>query len=685
MTFKVRYYVPMLAAGMLVIIMLVEGYQFRELTTEREVKHSIASLDSLATRAQSSLGRRFAENDLPAVRQSMAELYVANRETEAFLIGDDDRVIAADRLGFEGAAMAKVPIALDLGQIAVARKTLQGRVVMNPARTALTAYYPVSLAGEGAEEFSRVGVLVINLHVDQLKTEVRSAVRTSVVQSLIAVFLLVGGVALVLHFAIIRRLGRMLEVSHNYAAGDWQARNTDIRNDEIGELSRAFNQVADIVADKQSRLEQSQAQLRGLNGTLEERIAERTEALSKVIEQRMHAEETARAQEDELATILNLAPDGIAVIDKMGTLSKFNLAAERMFGWSEAEVIGRRVNMLMPEPHRTVHEQYLSNYQATGDAKVIGYEREVDAVHRDGRQFPIALSVNEFNLRGEVHYVGILRDISERKAAAEAIAQARQRLLESEKMAALGGLVAGVAHEINTPVGVGVTAVSHLREQVEAFRETYQAGQMKRSDLDGFLTTSTQASEIILDNLIRASDLIRSFKEIAVDQTGDDVRTVGLDEYLGRVLTSLQPRLKNRPISVVKSVEPVDLQAQLHVGGLSQVVSNLVLNSLAHAFAPDVPGEIRLDVRRRGKGIAITYTDTGVGMPQDVVDRIFEPFFTTKRGQGGSGLGMHIVFNIATQKFGGSIECRSTPGEGTQFKIQIPNCIVGVNKEEAGS
>lgn len=683
MSAKVRHYVPIMAAVMLVSILLFEGYQIRELMTDREIKHSVASLQSLATRAQSNLGRRFAEGDLVAVRQGMAELYVANRETQAFLVNERNQVIAADRLGFEGTLLRKLPVAIDPKEIAGARRTVQGHVVMNADETALTAYYPVSLASDGAEEFSRIGVLVINLDIDQLKAEVRTSVRSSVVQSMFVVMLLVGGVALAMHFAIIRRLNRMLAVSKRYAAGDRQARNSDVRNDEIGELSRAFNEVADAVAEKERRLEQSEAELRELNATLERRIEERTQALSRVIEERKNAEELARAREQELATILNLAPDGIAVIDKTGVLTKFNLAAERMFGWSEAEVIGQKVNMLMPEPHQTVHERYLRNYQDTGDAKVIGYEREVDATKRDGQLFPCALSVSEFKLRDEIHYVGIIRDISERRAAAAAVASAQQRLLESEKMAALGGLVAGVAHEINTPVGVSVTAVSHLREQVDAFREAYQSGQMKRSSLDNFLSTSTQATEIIQDNLIRASELIRSFKEIAVDQSGDDVRTVILDEYVTRVLTSLQPRLKNRPVRIVRTVEP-DLKAQLHVGGLAQVLSNLVLNSLTHAFAPERSGEIALDVRRRGRSITITYSDNGKGMAQDVVDRIFEPFFTTKRGQGGSGLGMHIVFNIVTQKFGGLIECSSAPGEGTQFKILIPNCIVGTSKEEAG-
>lgn len=676
MTIKVRHLVPLLAAGMLIGILLFQGYQVRTLMIDRAMKDATASLQSLATRAQASLGRQFAVNDLPGVHQTVGGLYVANHETESILLDENNRVIAADRLGFEGLTVSRLPIPLDPQKVAATRTSLVGHVVVNSAGTALTAYYPVSLASRGSPEFSRVGILIVNLDIDQLKSEVKGSVRASVFQSLFVVLALVGGVALVMHFGIIRRLNRMLEVNGRYAQGDLLARNQDRREDEIGQLSRAFNHVADVIADKQSRLEQSEAQLREFNAMLEKRIEERTLELSRAVEQIKQAEELAIGREKELSSILNLAPDGIAVIDRNGIVVTFNQAAERMFGWSAQELIGKNINTLMPEPHRSDHDRYIGNYQRAGDAKVIGYEREVDAAHRDGRLFPIALSVSEFVMRGETHYVGILRDITERKATAEAIAAARQRLLETEKMAALGGLVAGVAHEINTPVGVSVTAISHLHDQIDGLRTTYQAGQMKRSELEGFLAMSGQASEIILDNLVRASDLIRSFKEVAVDQAGDDIRSINIDEYLGRVLTSLQPRLKNRPIDVVRSVEPSDLKVALNVGGLSQVVTNLVLNSLTHAFDPETNGEIRLEVRPRGKGVKIVYSDSGVGMPQEVADHIFEPFFTTKRGHGGSGLGMHIVYNIVTQKFGGRIECTSKPGKGTRFDILIPDCIV---------
>lgn len=397
------------------------------------------------------------------------------------------------------------------------------------------------------------------------------------------------------------------------------------------------------------------------------------------MEERRRIELALRESENELLTILNVAPDGIVVSTESGVITKFNHAAEVMFGWPEAEMLGNKVNRLGVAGA-------LMRIQA-GDASqgnTLAPEREVEALDRDGEVFPVALSVNKFMLRDGLHYIGILRDIRERRAAQDAVIRAQHRLLEAEKMAALGGLVAGVAHEVNTPVGVGVTAVSHLREELDGFGQRYRAGEMKRSDLDQLLATSEQSAQIIFDNLIRASELIRSFKEIAVDQTGEDVRDVQLGEYLGRVLTSLQPRIKNRPLSVTCSVEPSDLIVRLQAGGISQIATNLVMNSLTHAFAPGEAGEIGFAVSRKGDGIELVYYDTGKGMPADVAGRIFDPFFTTKRGQGGSGLGMHIVFNLVTQTYGGEIRCESAPGEGARFTITIPDCLVGATIGASG-
>lgn len=611
------------------------------------------------------------------MRRAVSEISVFQRETESFLIGPDNRVLAADRLGYDGSPASRLPIHIHNERLNAARQSKQGEVYIDNEEASAVAYYPISMAAAGQPRFAKTAVLVMNLHFEQGKQEVRRVVRKSVRNSLLIVLLMIGVVSFTLHHTVFRRITRLLNTINRYRAGYITVRSSDPRRDELGDIARAFDQVADAVEERQARLERSQQELAKLNQTLEQRVAQRTKALAAEIEERRQAEGALRSSQRELTTVLNLAPDAIVVIDDAGIVHKYNGSAERMFGWTAAEVVGKNVSMLMPDPHRINHDNYLAAHQTTGERKVIGKEREVEAERKDGSTFPVSLSVSEIELDGRRRYIGTVRDITERKESEQAVAKAQQRLLEAEKMAALGGLVAGIAHEINTPVGVGVTAVSHLREEVQAFDARYRAGQMKRSDLESLLTTSTTSTQIIEDNLHRASQLIRSFKEIAVDQTGDDIREIGVADYVERVLTSLHPRLKNRPIKVQSTVDPETLRARLQPGGLSQIVTNLVMNSLTHAFDHEQAGEIGFEIKGRGNGITVVYYDTGKGMSQEVADRIFEPFFTTKRGQGGSGLGMNIIYNIVTQKYGGQIRCESKLGMGTRFVMRIPDCVVG--------
>lgn len=681
---KLRFFAPLVAVVMLTVVLAFAAWQIRDQLTDRETTYAESSLHDVAARTQVSLGRSYQDADMTGVRQVMSEVRIFRRETEAFLIGTDNRVIAADRLGVDNASIGDLPISVDPRKLLQVRTTLQGIVTPDAANRSLMAYYPVSLASRSETPFSKTAVLVVNLHSNQGVAEVNKLVTAAMGQAFTVMCLLVGLLSAWFHWFITRRVNGLLAVSNRYALGDLTARNPDPSSDELGEIASAFNQMADAAAEKQLSLAQSEAQLRELNETLEQRVADRTLALSHEVEERRRAEELMRDSQQELESILTVAPDGIVVIDCHGVVKKVNLAAQRMFGWEEAELVGQKVNLLMSHPHSTDHDSYLQRYQLTREARVIGQEREVDAKHRNGETFPVGLSVSEVELRGECHYVGVLRDIRERKAAQDALSRAQQQTLEAQKMAALGSLVAGVAHEINTPVGVGVTAVSHLREEVDAFLQRYRAGEMKRSDLEHLLGTSTESTQIIQDNLARASDLIRSFKEIAVDQTGDDVRDVKLGEYLERVMTSLRPRLKNRPVEVSCLIEPEDLTVRLQAGGISQIAANLVINSLTHAFGPEDSGKIGFTVTRQGQGVTLVYHDTGKGMSAEVASRIFDPFFTTKRGQGGSGLGMHIVFNLVTKTYGGTIACDSAPGAGTRFTITIPDCVVGQTTEANG-
>ncbi|NET59694.1 MAG: GAF domain-containing sensor histidine kinase [Symploca sp. SIO2E6] len=247
----------------------------------------------------------------------------------------------------------------------------------------------------------------------------------------------------------------------------------------------------------------------------------------------------------------------------------------------------------------------------------------------------------------------------------------QDKLVESEKMATLGSMVAGVAHEINTPIGIGVTAASLLAEKTTAFVETYQSGKMKRSQLEKFLDTVMESSSMILSNLHRAADLIGSFQQVAVDQSTEDRRSFQLKQYLVEILLPLKPKLKTTQHRVqIRGDETLSLDT--YPGALSQIIINLVINSLTHAYSPEDSGVLVFDWKQVGKQVLIEYADDGKGIPQESLSQIFDPFFTTKRGQGGTGLGLHIVYNLVTQKLGGTIVCKSQVGVGTKFIIRLP-------------
>ncbi len=248
--------------------------------------------------------------------------------------------------------------------------------------------------------------------------------------------------------------------------------------------------------------------------------------------------------------------------------------------------------------------------------------------------------------------------------------QAKSQLMQTEKMAALGRLVAGVAHEINTPIGIGVTAASLLVGKTETFLECFKSGLMKRSDLERFLDVTQQGSQMTLTNLNRAAELIQSFKQVAVDQSSESQRVFNLSQYLEEILRQLSPQLQGRHQVTVQGDRTLSLNS--YPGAFSQIVTNLVMNSLLHAYGPEQSGHLTLTFQPFEQSLILVYADDGQGIPAEHLSKIFEPFFTTKRGQGGSGLGLHIVYNLVTQKLDGTIYCESQPPVGTKFIMKLP-------------
>ena len=297
------------------------------------------------------------------------------------------------------------------------------------------------------------------------------------------------------------------------------------------------------------------------------------------------------------------------------------------------------------------------------------------------------LEVRPIEFAGRPAHVFWIYDVTDRRAAEEdmrlakegaeralrELAEAQRNLIEAEKLAAIGGLVAGVAHEVNNPVGIGLTVASSLERRVVDFERELAGGQLRRSRLDDFVAGARDAARQLVTNLTRAGELVQSFKQVAVDRTHSERRAFDLADATRQIASSLRPSLRATGIGFDVAV-PDGLVLDSYPGAWGQVVTNLFVNALTHAWPEGAAtGHMTLEARRLDGGrIEVVFADDGVGMSDVVSRHAFEPFFTTRRGAGGSGLGLHIVYNIVTHRLGGRIALETAPGRGCRFRMTLP-------------
>jgi signal transduction histidine kinase len=249
---------------------------------------------------------------------------------------------------------------------------------------------------------------------------------------------------------------------------------------------------------------------------------------------------------------------------------------------------------------------------------------------------------------------------------------AQNRLVQTEKFAALGRLVAGVAHEINTPLGNSLTVASTFINKTDRFEADVASGNVRRSILNEYLATSREAASQIMANLNHAVDLIESFKEVAADRNSSDRRSFDLGQVTEQIVRSLRSGLRGHGLKLSVNCE-ADVAMNSYPGPYGQALTNLVLNSATHAFPNQAPGSVHIAARAIDKdNVEILISDDGCGMSQETQRQAFDPFFTTRRDQGRVGLGLHIVYNIVTNRLGGRIDLDTKPGEGTKVRVIVP-------------
>ena len=394
------------------------------------------------------------------------------------------------------------------------------------------------------------------------------------------------------------------------------------------------------------------------------------------ITERKRAEAALQASERQFRTLADSIPQLVWMADARGAIFWLN---NHWYDYA-----GRPAGEISTDGWQAVLGHRWSEALETGTS----LETELSLLGKDGLYRPFLTRVVPLRDSSATVYgwIGTHIDISERKrseqetrdardtaeAALRHLRETQNSLIEAQKLVALGRLVAGVAHEINSPVGTSLTVASSLARKGELLASELALGRLRRSSLDDFIATVRDASAQLQDNLNRAAELIQSFKQVAADRNNPDLRTFDLGDLTEQVAMGLRPALPKHNVTLNVQCQPT-LSMNSYPGSYGQVLTNLFLNSIAHAYPDGQRGMIEIKVSASGANdVEIVFTDDGCGMSPDVRRQAFDPFFTTRRHQGCTGLGLHIVYSIVTDRLGGRLDLDSEPGKGTNVRLVLP-------------
>lgn len=430
---------------------------------------------------------------------------------------------------------------------------------------------------------------------------------------------------------------------------------------------------------------------------LEAMVAQRTRELQELalhlgeeVVARRASDEALVESELRLRRVIDSAYEAFVSMNGDGAIVDWNQEAENMFGWPRAKAVGCSVaELIVPERYRDAHRNGLLRLARAGAAAATNRRLEISALHRNGREFPAELSIWRIPSAKTPLFGAFVRDITERKRAEEELRslneslelrvgertrelrQAMDRIIETEKLASLGSIVAGVAHELNTPIGNMMMMASALGDRIGDIAKTANEGKLSRTALNTFSDECVNASCILVRSAQRAGVLVESFKNISVDQTSRRRRVFDLRATLADILITLGTLMRHGGLTSELKVPP-NIAMDSYPGDLEQIISNLIINTIRHGIAQRGSGHIVIDATANVDVVEIVYRDDGVGIAPALHRKIFEPFYTTTLGQGGSGLGMFIVHNIVHGVFKGDITLDSDVGRGAVFTITLP-------------
>jgi two-component system sensor kinase FixL len=635
-----RAVIPLLTGiGGIIVLLFFTFFQWRNALTEveEEAKRDVTVIMSNLHATISYLLR----NDDIAGIQTVLTHQGFLRQMKYLLLSDHGaRIVAGTRSATGGSSLeAAAPELLEAVKLCWETDSIR----VNAERSLVIACAPVALPMERAGEL-RAGYILGGYDLTMLKAEAgrRAARQIGVVWLLFGAGFLVM-LLLVRHALARRRITQVVAATEKIAAGDLHARVGVHGGDELATIGEAVDHMAD-------QLETARRRLQNAHDDLEKRVVQRTaelgdinQALEREIEVRKQAENDLRRDEAWLRSLIQTSQDGIVAMDGEGRITLFNPSAERMFGWSGDEVMGQKVNLLMPDTDAAQHDRYVVDYQKTGEAHAIGRVLALTAKRKDGESFPVEVSLAQIEAGNGFHYAAFIRDMSERS-------RLQAQLLESERLAAIGTTAAKIGHEIANPLN-GMYLTVQLLEQRLAKEPSASNGQISAN------------FKKIRDEIARLNQLVQQFRTISRREKYH-FRPFNLAELIGDLVAMQQPLCADAGISIEPEIAD-DLPAvNADRDKIMQALLNLIKNSIE---ATPRGGKIAVRASADANTVTIQVADTGSGIPIGV--DIFQPFATTKSQ--GTGIGLVVVRQIVTAH-GGTITCSSDEGKGTTFTVSLP-------------
>nr|WP_316644016.1 ATP-binding protein [uncultured Roseateles sp.] len=539
-----------------------------------------------------------------------------------------------------------------------------------------------------------IGLVTVELSTERVDQELRTDLLKLGAALLGQVGISFVLILLLFERRIMRPVHALRRATARLANGELSEPVVSQRGDEIGKLAQSLElmrqELARLIADRDVK-----------NAELQQELNDR-----------LRAEQALRSTEAKFTAIFQASPVAMTVLRKEQgyAVVDVNEAWEHQFSATRAQVLAPNREGLALWQNPADQQAVLDIIEHNGEVR--GYEAWLHCGQQQ-RTLLCDISGQLVDLGRETLIILVLEDITQKRhneqevlklntrleqrvqertqaleaankdltAALENLQRAQSELIRTEKMAALGSLVAGIAHELNTPIGNAVMVASTLQQHGKELADGVEQG-LRRSTLDSFISNTRHGTDILMKNLSRASELVASFKQVAVDQTSVNRRLFALDEMVAEIVLTMGPTIRRYGHQVLCQIPP-KIVMDSYPGPLGQVLGNLINNAFIHAFDTKFKGTVSISARMTTPNrVELEVRDNGRGIPADHLDRIFDPFFTTKLGQGGSGLGLNIVYNLVTEVLGGSITVKSQPGEGCCFYLSLPQVVTAQQAPE---